>query len=405
MCCEICSNEEKETQSIDNQDICESCVENLNKCCNCDRPIMDLYKSADNYNNYCSECYSDLPICNHCEEIVSETNSDDHCVDCADLFCECVYCSSTVLETDTVLDSDNDYVCEDCQDDGCEPVDDNYWHPYENLFRHSDGEWYTYKEVGAINDYHDSDISRIPGSSSGNYVGFELEIVPKHDRNELAEEVYEIGELHCEEDSSLDDEGFEIISNYGDLSKVLHLASELSNLLKGNAYSHDTSCCGLHVHLTKSDEFNNAKMIVFWNDPDNRSFIKLFARRESRNYAAFDGNKNKKTLPKNSNECQSFNYQDDKYKAVRVTSKGTIEVRAFKGTIRKETLLACIELAYYSYEYCKIVNSGEDLTYQKFLNWLPEGSKHIKPYLEEKDFFKKELVFDIISKLNIPLSI
>jgi hypothetical protein len=377
MCCENC-NEERDTETIHNQELCEECVGNLATCYSCDSPIIENYLVEG--SDYCEDCYNDLPTCEHCEETVQEVNSNNHCTDCEDHYTDCGLCSCNVAVNECVTDSDSDYVCESCQENGCIPEDSSDWYDYDNLYQHRDGEWYTYAETKTINSYHDSVLEQIKGSYSGRYCGFELEILPKIDRDELAEEIYELGNLHCEEDSSLDEGGFEIISNYGDINDVLHIASELSNLLKGNAISHDTDCCGLHIHLTKSNDFDNAKMIVFWNDPENRAFIKMFARRESESYAAFDSKKNKKTLPKQ--DFYRFN-DSDKYQAVRVASQ-TIEVRAFKGTTLKSTLLACIELAYYSYEYCKSVNSGEDLTYTKFLEWLPEESIHIKPYFESK---------------------
>lgn len=387
MCCENC-NKERDTETIENQELCGECISNLEKCCNCNNPTIENY-SVD-CDTYCEDCYNELPTCEHCGETVSEVDSNFHCSTCEDHYVDCVYCRCNVDIDETVTDSDNDYICESCQESGTIPEDSSDWYHYDYLYQHNDDGYYTYKESGTISGYHDSEIEKIRGSNSGKYCGFELEIIPKHDRYELAEEVCELGNLHCEDDSSLDEDGFEIVSNYGDIEDVLHIASELSNSLKGNAISHDTSCCGLHVHLTRTNDFDNAKMIVFWNDPDNRAFIKMFTRRESKDYAKFNSSKNKKSLPKEG--FYEFN-KSDKYQSVRVTSRGTVEVRAFKGTTLKSTLLACIELAYYSYEYCKSVNSGEDLTYTKFLEWLPEESIHIKPYFESK---KKGVDFNTV---------
>ena len=383
MCCENCQKDEVETQEIENKNLCLECVEELVFCYCCGNKTIEPLDCET--EDYCPSCYSDLPACDHCSEIVPSVDDNNHCEDCAKDFCECRYCGETVSNDYVCYDDDGDNVCEACQESGCIPEDSSSWFSYDNLYLHeSEGNYYTYEESRSIGQYHYSETCKISSSRSGKYCGFELEIIPNDDRDELATEILELKDLHCEEDSSLDDDGFEIISNYGDIDDVLHLASELSNTLKGNAKSHDTDCCGLHVHLTKTNDFDNAKMIVFWNDPDNRKFIKKFTRRESKDYAAFDSDKSKKNLPKE--DFEEFNTQDCKYKSVRITYKGTIEVRAFKGTTLKTTLLACIELAYYSYEYCKTVTSGEDLTYQKFVNWLPEESVHIKPYIASKNF-------------------
>lgn len=379
--CNNCDNEE-----VVEQELCQPCLDNLSECEECGEKILDEQSSFTVCGNeYCESCHNNLPYCHHCEETVLEVNEHNICDGCDYDYCNCEYCNSYVLTDSTLYDSNDDYVCESCQENGCIPYDSSAWYHFDDLTYH-DGEYYVTPPSSGICSYHSCEKEKISGSNSGNYVGFELEIIPKIDRDELAEKVLELENLHCEEDGSLDDDGFEIISNYGDLDVVLKLAERVCNTVSGKAISHDTSCCGLHVHLSKYTNFTTAKMICFWNDPDNDDFIMEFARRSGSTYAEKDSSK----CISNFNDKDYGWYYDfeDKYNIVNVTHR-TVEVRAFRGTTKKERLLACIELSYFTHEYCKECDKIKDLTWKKFMEWLPEKSVWIKPYLESRKFNMK----------------
>src|SRR5690606_12617743 len=100
-------------------------------------------------------------------------------------------------------------------------------------------------------------------------------------------------------------------------------------------------------------------------------------RRNCPAYARRDPGKNKEELEDGEDVLDSL--YSDHYGIISLGDY-TVEVRAFRGTIAKPRLLACIELAYYSYEYCaKDDVYAKDLTWESFMQWLPEESKYIKP--------------------------
>jgi hypothetical protein len=292
----------------------------------------------------------------------------------------CSYCHSTTLNY--IEGYDVDIVCEKCQTTGTIPEDCNTWHPYENLFKHRNGKWHTYKQRFIV-PYHSSEIKKIPESIGDVYCGFELEIVPVVNRNNLAIDILDIGNLTCEEDSSLDEGGFEIISNYGDLDTIINLAKKVSNTIGERALSHDTECCGLHIHLTKPDSYICAKMSVFWNDIVNKDFIKNIARRYSQDYAYMDPEKNRSRFQ--NKEYHTLLYFQDKYGIINI-KESTIEIRAFKGTTKLDRLLANIETAWYTLEYCKRDVTASELNWKCFVNWLEKTgkSKFIFPYLDSR---------------------
>lgn len=389
-----------ESETIIEHELCAECLEKLPECEECGNKIpedKDTFSVCG--NEYCEDCFHDLPYCNHCEETVLETNEHNICSDCDRNYCSCINCNDYVLSDDCLLDSNDDPVCESCQEEGCIPYDDSSWYPYDDL-TYRDGEHWLNPPSRTIELYHNGNKEKILGSNSGRYVGFELEMVPKENRFILAEEIISLENFICEEDGSLydidgyDDEdsetmGFEAISNYGDLDVILKLAEELCDTISGKAISHDGKGCGLHVHVTKSSNYTTAKMICFWNDPENEDFIREFARRAS-HFASKDSDKCIKNFEENNYDwyCEF----DGKYNIVNVTDR-TVEVRAFRGTTKKERLLACIELSYYTHEYCKGCSTVTDLTWKKFMEWLPEESVWIKPYLVSRNFkFEDELV-------------
>lgn len=275
-----------------------------------------------------------------------------------------------------------DIVCERCQENGTVPVDGHFWYSYDSLYQWTDETWHKSPER-IIQAYHESIIVKIPESKGDIYCGFELEVIPYNiSRDKLAAELKQIGNIHCENDSSLYDGGFEIISNYGDLDSVIDLAKKVSNTLQGKAKSHETDCCGLHVHLTKGNSYDNAKLSVFWNDCINKEFIKNIARRYSQDYAYMDPEKNRDRYQKQ--EFDRLLHFEDKYGIMNIKSE-TVEIRAFRGTINPIRLLANIEMAWYSYEYCKQDITANKLTWKHFLNWLEnQKSRYIFPYLDTR---------------------
>jgi hypothetical protein len=210
-----------------------------------------------------------------------------------------------------------------------------------------------------------------------------LEIIPDGiNREDLAFGVSDLGDLHCEEDSSLDDDGFEIVTDYGEIEQVLKLCGKIADEVYGQAKSHDTDCCGLHVHVSRNNcsQYEVARLVIFWNSPGNRLFLRRFSRRKPNDYC-----KVKDVDGKSDTELA---LAKDRYEVVNVTRKTTLEIRAFRGTTRKSTLLACVQLAALTWEFAKDHSIPDtDLTVDRFVKWVherPERAEHVIEYLKVK---------------------
>jgi hypothetical protein len=109
-----------------------------------------------------------------------------------------------------------------------------------------------------------------------------MEINRDHDRSERAEHILDKigytpdGTKYCllENDGSLSN-GFEMVTGYSGLEHTRQLEFFKSRL--SGAKSHNTSTCGLHVHICKSDMslLHASKMVLFVNDARQPRFESL----------------------------------------------------------------------------------------------------------------------------------
>lgn len=368
--CDHCGNEvEEELQEIAGECVCDSCADDVHTCEHCGNEAFDCH--CENGSWYCDSCYDEAHTCSRCSDLYwgdgTEIDGDYVCESCAGEANECDHCNTITFED--MVDVDGDSWCERCVERHA-----HYWE--------SDGAYHTEPErTGPIYDRHEKRGEQMPDSKGGNYVGVELEIIPNEDedRESLAEDVASHDKCHCEEDSSLDDGGFEIVTDYGNLKQVLGLLESISDTISDRAKSHCTNCCGLHVHLSKNkcSQYDIARLVVFWNSPDNRVFLKLFARRSPNRFCK---------VKQVSGAEASLANSKDRYEVVNVTNCHTIEIRAFRGTTRKATLLACVQLASLTWEFAKDKSvSDTELTEAKFREWIADrDAEHVINYLKEK---------------------
>lgn len=376
---EIVSNAEDVEKALEEAGIdycdCNSCGEIAEGCHHLDS------------NEYCTDCYNLLPTCEGCSETVEEVDSNHLCSCCEEEYTVCEFCEE-LTHNDYIHETNRgDFRCENCLDDYIMPSDSRIYYHCDDVYYHRNDCYYTYpeEEESGINEYHSTKKVKISGSGDS-CVGFELEVETEDCAETLACDLYdEVSNIHCESDGSLSDEGFEIISDYGDLKQVIKIAENVINVIKGKCVSHDANCCGLHVHLSKNKAplKDIAKMVVFWNDPDNQEFIYRFSRRSSEDYAKVNCNKNKRAFSIHGID-RILEYMDDKYFTVNISRRETLEVRIFKGTTKVETLCACIEFAYYSWEFCKQNTNIEELTIENFVKFVPQSAKYFHNYLKEK---------------------
>lgn len=313
---------------------------------------------------------------------------------------------------------DGDYrVCDSC-------IEDNYTYSdsrdtyitnsdYEDDQEEQDREEREYENIGG---YHSSkrNLGHIPSSYDMRtprvLLGLELEIEVADDycKDSKAGELIDamsdyrdednIRHTYClmEEDGSLD-HGFEMVTAYTGLDVHKAQLQYFKQKSKGLT-SHNTSTCGLHVHVCKSSmtTLHGAKLVLFINDPANIKLVGDIARRTDASYSQIKNKKDDKHWLKDSvhsskdRDEQLRRMNSDRYEALNFKNEKTIEFRLFKGTLKYETMIACLEFSFACWHFTASASASE-LTTSKFLEFIcmPEHRKDtrfLRAYLKEKGY-------------------
>lgn len=296
-----------------------------------------------------------------------------------------------------------------------------------------------------IGEYHSS--KRIVGKVPSAYdkrklpllMGLELEMeVVSGSRSELALKFQRLmgtvrindrTHRYCalERDGSLSS-GFEMVTGYTGLDTHALVLSRLKDMpFAGKLTSHDTTTCGLHVHIDRNNmtPLHADKLGMFINDPKNRPLVLAVARRyNSGNYAkCIDKTGAGKSMGHHARAVKraagvrierNFSgavpmasmrkaYRDiiaqgagnaDRYHAVNFTPVKTVEFRVYRGTLKYETIMSCLEFTRASWLFSQEFSKA-DMTTEKFLAFICRADNrpdtpHLRPYLQAKGFLPKE---------------
>lgn len=278
--------------------------------------------------------------------------------------------------------------------------------------------------LGPIRAYHSSPRTRCLPSpftraygnrkfgDGGRFFGVELEVERRANatasRGEIAQRIHDWVNnqaaditaeghrdslLQFENDGSLSD-GFEMISapmgldDHAKLWKTL-----LSPSLVKELRSHDTTTCGLHVHVSRygMTDLQVSKIVCFVNDPDNADLIRAVARRYTR--GTREGvrghgewaNTYAKKLSSAHRNTLGFKYQ-----AVNLCNTHTIEFRIFRGSLNYMAVIAAVEFANAVADFCNPTGAcGFNLKTPAFLDFINsvamrKHTRHLRAYIGER---------------------
>lgn len=342
-------------------------------------PSLSIIESAFGDDQYI--------CCNDCNRIEHMDSSrwcyEDYSV-CDSCGSDYVWCNSR----DTYVREDDEYD----NDEEDEPQ-------YENI-----GSYHSSKRVlGHIPSAYDNRNPRV-------LLGLELEMESNRDDDidERASTLLDaLGYYQnkpyalCEEDGSLS-HGFEMVTGYTGLDVHEKQLEFFKNRFEGMR-SHDTKTCGLHIHICKSDMsiYHAMKMVLFVNDSGNANLVRALARRDASSYAKFKDKKTDKSWYKEAQRYRSGKedklrgLNQDRYEALNFQNPKTIEFRLFKGTLKYETIMACLEFTYATWFFCREAGMHE-LTSEQFLGFIQkaerlEDTKYLRAYLTEKGFIEAKV--------------
>lgn len=336
-CSFTCSNCNKNwshsagSQNVDADTWCQQCVDSNDELSYCEWGDHYTTESSDDY-------------------IYSDMRGDTLCTNCYNLPIECGDCGWEYYEN-------NDHTCED-------DSESNY-----SEYIHS----YSYKPRPVF----------YPTRFEPYYLGMELEVevCGNETRNDCALEVVnKLGDrVYLKEDGSLSN-GFEIVTHPHTLYEYQTNIdwTFLDKLSKMGVRSWQRNSCGLHVHVSRT-AFNDSthaareahqvrfnKLIY-----DNQRQVERLAGRKNNNYATFQ-DKGKVVR-----KVKFGNQSNGRYSAVNMEPEHTIEVRVFKGSLRKERILSGIEFVVAAVEYTrnlKIQHKSAPFTWARFVHYVTANS-------------------------------
>ncbi len=406
--------------------VCDRCLDRFyTECDHCGR----LHNNAELgtvYTNsgrelWCDDCVDDdARECEDCQnlwakrDLIHVDGADrDVCPDCYGDYSECECCGERFHDDDMTEIAGHGYWCIGCRDtqavrcENCDDwvaVDDAYYdeETNENLC----GSCYESRTYGLrVRRYHCGPPLMLYGKYEGAFKGLGVELEVDDGRRpdeciEELEELHEESEVYYEHDGSLGDSGFEIITQPHTEEAFLAMDWQhiMETCIRHGYRSHDTSTCGLHVHVSREmfgdseeeQELNIAKVVAFyernWDD-----MIRL-SRRTEENASMWAKRYSSKNVPKLSKdraeeivkECKNQGHSA-RYYAVNLTNEATIEFRLCRGTLKLESFLAWVDLT------LRLVDASRRIGWEE-LDDIALWLRDIKPatwgYVKERNAFE-----------------
>lgn len=369
----------------DNDNDLVSCGE-----CNAEINEDDSF-TTNNGEIVCSDC---IQVCQYCENIY--TSNDDWYNVGNEHWCEscwendsftCNRCDySTNAHRDGGTNVGNEYWCEDCVGDNatyCDECDEYYPDSGGNCSCNQNNE-------GVVHQYSYKPNPVFHGGNDNNlYMGFELEMSfgDNPDRGDFNTAVSDVLELeqadicYLKQDGSISGWGYELVTHPHTLT-AYEQATDLWNYIeacrKRGARSWDTDSCGLHVHVSrsafKSGAHTHRFLSLIYRNP--REMMKLAGRKNSR-FARFDD-----VYKSDEWGIPQFNLRDkvhggsmtERYSAVNTNNDYTLELRFFRGNMKREGIMTALELCHASVEYTRNMSVPDVqlgmLKWEWFADWV-----------------------------------
>ena len=288
----------------------------------------------------CTRCAEEAYICDRCSDLI-------HSDEIVNVEWDYVYCDSCASRFTTWCD-DCDMRFQgshsDCPEASNRRIHDYSFHPSPNF------QW--------VVDVDGNLANSTKAFQSTPFMGFELEVEVRGGDFETALDICDNGTkgyAYYKNDGSLDC-GFEIVSHPMTLAahKALIDWDFLSKLSDAGVLSWNTRTCGFHVHISRS-AFATPKHLAMFQFLilNNKNHMTTLAGRDSERWAAFDGVK-QTVIP----SIKGRMYRG-RYEAINVLNSDTLEIRMFRGSLKRERVLMYLELVNAAYHYTRTMTAGD----------------------------------------------
>lgn len=354
--CGALIGDDENYETINGQVICSDCVEMYTSTCDrCGATIWNDDAYGDDFTILCASCYH------------------NHYVRCC--------CCDALLHEDDAYSIDGDSYCSECYHDEID-------------------------KKRSIHDYGWKPEPVFYGGDSSRYFGVELEIDGAGKDSDNADELLLIAnkeheKIYIKGDGSLDD-GMEIVTHPMTLNyhKSFCWQEIMTKAISMGYRSHQTSTCGLHVHVNRSclgDNQDEQEKVIghilyfvehHWNE------LLKFSRRSEYTMARWA---NRYGYEKTGREILDKAKQGNngRYAAVNLMNYSTLEFRLFRGTLKLNTLLATLELVNAIIETALNYTEDElhEMSWSEFVGTVNEPE--LIQYLKERRLYVNELTENV----------
>ena len=357
----------------------------------CTRCGKQTHQRSLNYLEYEDEDYEQQLIQDLCSGCYTETSRELGVVSCNR--CDRLFHPHALDYSD-----DNLNVCSGCSD---------YFYDCEECGAYTCDEWHHTHEVIRDASFRPR-LEFFPDSYQPYYFGFELELETDDDdyASNYAEAVIKrlnksgvksTAPFYIKSDGSLDN-GFELVSHPATIewfreSGLLEAIDKFPDDFDFRAW--DTTTCGFHVHVSRTAfHRENAGRIIYSKAHElrfialfyrNQRFIEALAGRHSNSYAQFHTEEFSDRAKHLRGKIDRK--ETDRYQVINTRNNNTLEVRIFRGTLRKDRILSNLELVQAGIEYTrKLETAGleniKNLSHTKFVAYIQENADQYPELLE-----------------------
>jgi hypothetical protein len=218
-------------------------------------------------------------------------------------------------------------------------------------------------------------------------MGFELEMSYGDESDNYRSAIPDVLPLeqadvcYLKSDSSIEGWGYELVTHphtLGAYERANNLWNYIESCRTKGARSWDTTSCGLHVHVSrtafKSGAHTHRFLSLIYRNP--REMMKLAGRKNSR-YARFDD-----VYKPDEWGIPQFNLRDkvhaggftERMSAVNTNNDYTLELRFFRGNMKREGIMTALELSHASVEYTRNMSVSDVklgmLKWEWFADWV-----------------------------------
>lgn len=323
--------------------------------------MTDITIEAVPYED-CENCGNSVP-----ESSILDTGFRGLCLNCYDRYTfACDYCGDSFdgeYEARYYVGAYDSY-CESCAESHayyCESCDE-----YHTDGPCSDGDLF------GLDDYSYKPSPFFHGRAADHrYFGVEIEMESQRGNGQQALDYFRDAfggdEFYYKGDGSIySQDGFEMVSHPRSLDSWQHLLPRLQDAMQYarsvGMRSWNTDTCGIHIHIdSRAFGGSSAHLYRFTQFIyRNRDDMARLAGRGDVHYAHYMTDYDRRVfLPRDIKERKRQGGAGDRYMAVNLQNRSTVEVRMFRGSLKPERLIANIEFLHALLAYTQHMTTRE----------------------------------------------